>query len=65
MENKEDFVLVKHDFSICFSVPMFTATYKNIKKFSSEIFKHNISGKPDVEEAPFIEGCVNTKIQDK
>ena len=36
-----------------------------MKKFVSEIFKRNISGKPDVEEASHIEGCVNPNIQDK
>ena len=53
-ENEEDFVLVKHSFSICFSIPVFIETYKNIKKFASEILKRTISGKPDVEEAPQI-----------
>ena len=33
---------------------VFTATYKNIKKFASEIFKHTRSGESDVEEAPRI-----------
>ena len=63
-ENEADFVPVKHDFSKCFSIPVFTATYKNIKKLSSEIFKHTRSGKPDAEEAPHIEGFANTNIQD-
>ena len=44
---------------------MFTETYKNIKKSASEIFKRNRSGKPDVDEAPGIEGFMNTKNQDK
>ena len=43
---------------------MFTETYKNIKNFASEIFKRNISGKLDVEEATHIEGYVDTKIKD-
>ena len=61
-ENESEFVLVKHNFSICFSIPMFTATYKNIKKFVIEIFKLTGSGKPYAEEAHCIEGCVNTNI---
>ena len=56
--------MVKHKFSICFSIPVFTSTYKNIKKLASEIFKSTRSGKPDVEEAPHIEGCVITKNKD-
>ena len=44
---------------------MFTPTYKTIKKFESEIFKLTIPGKPDVEEAPRIERCEKTKIQEK
>ena len=36
-----------------------------MKKFLSEIFKRNISGKPDVEEASQIEGRVNQNIQGK
>ena len=44
---------------------MFTATYKDIKNFASEIFKLTRSGKPDVEEDPRIEGYVNIKIQEK
>ena len=38
---------------------------KNMKKFVSEIFKHNRSGKPDVEEASHIKGCVDPIIQYK
>ena len=49
--------------SICFSIPVFTATYKNTKKFVSEIFKYTRSGKQDAEEASHIEGCVNSNIQ--
>ena len=63
-ENKAGFVLVKHIFSICFSIPVFTSTYKNIKNFESEIFKHTISGKPDVEEATCTEGFAKTNIKD-
>ena len=44
---------------------MFTSTYKNIKKLTIEIFKHTISGKLDMEEAPCMEGCVNPNIQEK
>ena len=44
---------------------MFTPTYINIKKFESEIFKLTIPRKPDVEEAPCIEGCEKKKIQEK
>ena len=44
---------------------MFTATYKNINRFMSEIFKHTRSGKPYFEEALRIEGCMDTNIQDK
>ena len=61
-ENEAAFSLVKYNFSICFSIPMFTTTYKNIKKFVSKIFKHTRSGKPYTEEAPRIEGCANTHI---
>ena len=35
--------------SICFSTPVFTATYQNMKNFVSEILKHSKSGKPDAE----------------
>ena len=63
-ENKAGFVLVKHIFSICFSIPVFTSTYKNIKNFESEIFKHTIPGKPDAEEATRTEGCVKKNIKD-
>ena len=51
--------------SICFSIPLFTTTSKNMKKFISEIFKHTGSGKPDAEEASHIEVCVNPNIQEK
>ena len=44
---------------------MFAATYKNIKKLASKTSKRYISGKPYMEEAPHIEGWVNTKIQYK
>ena len=47
-ENETDFVLVKRNFSIYFIIPMFTANYKYIKKFASEISKCTRSGKPDV-----------------
>ena len=36
---------------------------QNVKKFSNEIFKRNISGKPDAEEAPHIEGFVKPNIR--
>ena len=49
---------------MCFSTPVFTSTYKNIKNILSEIFKHTRLGKPDVEEAPRIEGCVDSNIQE-
>ena len=39
---------------ICFIIPMFTATYKNMKKFVSEIFKRTRSRKPYAEEASKI-----------
>ena len=64
-ENEADFLLVKNKFSICFSMPVLTETYKNIKKLANEIFKFTRSGKLDVEEDPRIERCVITKIQDK
>ena len=57
--------MVKHYFSICFSIPVLTSTYNNIKKFFGDIFKHTRSGKPDVEESPRIEGCVNKNIKEK
>ena len=44
---------------------MFTTTYKNMKKFVSEILKHTRWGKPDMEEASHIEGFVNPHIQYK
>ena len=44
---------------------MFTATYKNMNKFESGIFKCTQSGKIYVEEDPRIEGSVNPNIQDK
>ena len=44
---------------------MFTTTSKNMKKFVSEIFKRNRSGKPDTEGASHIEGYVNSNIQEK
>ena len=44
---------------------MFTATYKNVKKFVSEIFKRTRPGKPDMEDISHIEGCVNPNIQEK
>ena len=62
-EKEAKFVMVKYIFSMWFSIPIFTATYKYIKYFASEIFKHTRSGKPDVDEAPHIEVCVNTNIQ--
>ena len=43
---------------------MFTTASKNMKKFVSEIFKRNISGKPDTEEASHIGGYAKTNIQD-
>ena len=52
-------------FSVCFNIPVFTETCKNVKKFLSEIFKYTRSGKPYAEEAPRIEACVNTNIQEK
>ena len=45
--------------------PYVHSNLKNTKEFSSEIFKHTRSEKPDMEEAPQIEGCVNTNIQEK
>ena len=44
---------------------MLTATYKNIKMFAIEISKYIRSGNPYMEEAPSIEGFVNTNIQEK
>ena len=44
---------------------MVTATYKNMKKFVSEISKRTRPEKPDAEEDSHIEGCANPKIQDK
>ena len=64
-ENEADFVPVKHDFSKCFSIPVFTATYKNIKKLESVILKHTRLGKPYAEYSPHLEVCVNTIINDK
>ena len=46
-------------------MPVFTATYKNMKKFVSEILKLSRSGKPDAEQTSHIEGCVKTNIKDK
>ena len=51
--------------SICFSIPVFTKTSKNMKKFVSEIFKLSRSGKSDAEEASHIEGCAKPNIQEK
>ena len=51
--------------SICFSIPVFTTTSKNMNKFVSEIFKSNRSGKQDTEEDSHIEGCVNPNVQEK
>ena len=45
--------------------PCVHINFKNIKNFTSGIFKLNSSGKPDVVEAPRIEGCVNKNIQEK
>ena len=45
--------------------PVFTSTYKNMKNFVSEIFKHTRSGKLDVEEASHIEVCVKPNIKQK
>ena len=44
---------------------MFTATYKNMKKFVSEKFKRTRSGKLDTEEASHTEGCVKPKSKCK
>ena len=35
-----------------------------MKNFASETFKYTRPGKPYVEEAPCIEGCLNPKIQE-
>ena len=51
--------------SICLSILVITATYKNMKKFLIEIFKRTRSGKLYSEEASYIEVCVNSKIQEK
>ena len=48
-----------------FSIPVFTATYKTMKKFVSEIFKCTRSGKLDSEEDSLIEGCIKPEIQEK
>ena len=48
-----------------FSIPVFTTTYKNTKKFVSEIFKRTRSGKLYTEEASNIEGRVKPNIQKK
>ena len=50
---------------MCFSLPVFKETYKNINNLASKIFKRTISGKADAEEAPCIEGYVNTNTQEK
>ena len=51
--------------SICLSILVITATYKNMKKFLIEIFKRTSSWKLYVEEALHIEGCVIPNIQEK
>ena len=51
--------------SVCFSIPVFKTTSKNMKKFVSEIFKRTTLGKLYTEESSHIEGCVNPNIQDK
>ena len=48
-ENESQVFMVKHNFSLWFSIPVLTSSYKNIKKFVSKIFKHTISDKPDVK----------------
>ena len=40
-KTKQSFLWSNIFFSICFSILLFTANYKNIKKFLSEIFKIN------------------------
>ena len=45
--------------------PCVQINLQNMKELASEIFKHTISEKPDLEEDPHIEGCVNTNIQEK
>ena len=51
-ENETDFSWLKNP--TCFSIPVFTATYKNMEKFVSKTFKHTISGKMYTEEASHI-----------
>ena len=45
--------------------PCVHSNLQKTKKFASEISKHNISGKLDVEEDPQIGWFVNTNIQEK
>ena len=61
-ENEAEFVLVK---KTCFSIPVFTETYKNIKKFVSGILKRTRSVKPDTEEASHIARFSNPNIKKK
>ena len=63
-EHETYFVLIKHKFSLCFSIHAFTENFKNMKNSASEIFKHSIPGKLDTEEAPHIEACENPNTQD-
>ena len=44
--------------------PCVNKNLQNTKKFVSEIFKCNRSGKPDKEEASHIEWFVNPNMQD-
>ena len=64
-ENEAEFVMVKHNFPIWFSILVTTATYKNIKKFVNKISRRTISGKQYAEDALRVEGCVNINIQEK
>ena len=43
---------------------MFTETCKNINNFVSDILKRKSSGELDADEAPNIEGFVNTNNQE-
>ena len=41
VEDEAEFVLAEKYSKINVSIPAFTATYKNMKKFTNEIFKRN------------------------
>ena len=64
-EDEAEFVMVKHNFSILFSIHVFTSSYKKTKKFSCEILKCTKPGESDTEENQRIKGCMDPNIHEK